>query len=168
MPITGNSGAAVQSSGISQPLNCQIPLADHHHLYNHHHHQLDHHQQQQQSHFYHTHYQSSLLAVVGTTPPAHPEDPQSAAERMTTDLSDWDVEAASEGKGEISTMMDNSAHGMISPPTAPDTQITTSNASSGASSTGEAPQQELWWTEGLVMQAQQEYPGELGKALDFR
>lgn len=80
---------------------------------------------------------------------------------MTTDLPEWDVVETGPSKGEISSLMDNS-HGMISPPPVTATEITASAASS-SSSQAESPQQDLWWTEGLAMQAQQEYPGELGK-----
>lgn len=166
MPVEG-SGAVVHTSGISQPLNCEIPSAggDADHLYPpHHHHPLE------QAHYsyHHTyshHYQSSLLAVVGSTgtPPSQEESQQVITDRMTTDLQEWDVENPS--KGDIS-MMDNS-HGMISPPptTVTGAQITASAASSSSSGAAESPPQDLWWTEGLAMQAQQEYPGELGELM---
>ena len=170
--VTGSSGAAVQSSGISQPLNCEIPSAggDTDHLYHHHHHHLHHPHLDQQQHYYHSHYQSSLLAVVGSTgtPPAQSEDEQQSgqtqhqiSDRMTTDLADWDVDAPT--KGSMSHM--ETSQGINSPPTTAAhtaTQITASTASSSSSAT-ESPQQDLWWTEGLAMQAQQEYPGELGE-----
>lgn len=168
MPVTG-SGPVVQSSGgISQPLNCEIPSAggEADHLYLHHHHHHHHLHQQQQSHYYHhPHYQSSLLAVVGAAGALNSDDPleQEHPGRMTTDLPEWDVDpTTTPSKGDISLM--DTSHGMISPQqpqTVTVSQIVASAASS-SSSQAESPQQELWWTEGLAMQAQQEYPGELG------
>lgn len=177
MPVTGSAGAAVQSSGIShpislnyasgaisisQPLNCEIPCPTAQRggggggesLEEIHHHHLHHHPLYSDEYFHsqQPNYPQTLLTVVTQT--AAP--PQS--NRMTTDLSDWVVDTPSKG-----SILDDS---MISPVPTGDatsaTQITPSTASS-SSSTNDCPQQELWWTEGLVMQAQQEYPGELGE-----
>lgn len=177
LSLNYTSGAAVAAvaASISQPLNCEIPYpsaggggeADqpyHQSHLLHHHSSSDHLNLQQQSQSLHCfsypaqqqNYSQSLLAVVGSK-----SSYSQSRDRMTTDLPEWDVETPA--KGDIS-MLDNS-HGMISPTAdgiATATQITASTASS-SSSTIDSPQQDLWWTEGLVMQAQQEYPGELGE-----
>lgn len=174
MPITGTQ-AVVQSSGIShpislnygssavaaaaspatQPLNCEIPYpsaavigGDAHY----------------QHYYHHQHYPSSLLAVVGAAPSSQSHEDPDLGSRMTTDIPDWDVETPSKASGAI---LDNS-HSMISPLAPTATQIpSTGSTGSGSSSNNDSPQQDLWWTERLAMEAQQEYPGELGKCFKW-